>query len=119
MSLHVRKAAITVKDYVFRLCFSEIQNIANGTLHHIYHTVSIGSCHLHFILLCTHYKSAHHFHLYQLFFKLSCLLSVLKMLVFNFPLPPINHQLPLACLAQLAFVLFSFLVSLVQHHNFL
>ena len=59
---------------VFRLCFSEIQNIANGTLHHIYHTISIGSFHLHFILLCTHYKFTHHFHLYQLFFKLSCFL---------------------------------------------
>ena len=79
---------------------------------------------IHWFFSSSFHSSLHSLQIHTSFSSLSAflqtfLLSVLKMLVFNFPLPLINHQIPLACLAQSAFLLFSFLVSLVQHHNFL
>ena len=55
----------------FREFHSKIQNIRNGTLHHICHTKSNGF-HLHHpILPRTHCKSTHrHLHLHRLFLKL-------------------------------------------------
>ena len=122
MNSLIRKAVITVRDYVFHIYIPLVANLMekSKTLQVKFCIVYVSQnptvlCHRHPIVPHIHYKFTNrHFHLHQLFLKLSFSFSfsILKMLAFHFPCPLItNHQLPLVFLAQFAFLFFSFPLS--------